>query len=235
MVPAFNEAESIPSLFELMSKLSASVDFEVQLLIVENGSRDFTRRIIHEQASRFPSLKFASLELESNIGYGGALKKGIASADSQVVGILPADGKYNLEDIQRVCECFNFSGNHNVMVKGFRFSRNDPLLVQFLSATLTRITNVLFGTSLKDVNGLPKIFDKSFILDELSIVPDDACFDSGLIAIWRQNGLLFYEIPVSFTQRDLLQTSWAGKKFRVSTRMLLRILVLSFQLKKVRS
>ena len=235
MVPAFNEAESIPSLFELMSNLHESTSFEVQLLIVENGSRDSTRRVIHEQASRFSSLTFSVLELDSNIGYGGALKKGIASAETEVVALLPADGKYNLKDIQEVCERSVLDDNPDLMVKGFRNSRNDPPSVQFLSAALTKITNVLFGTSLKDVNGLPKVFNKSSILEYLPIVPNDACFDSGLIAIWNRDGRLFREIPVSFMQKNLRQASWSGKKFRVSTQMFLKILMFSIRLKRVRS
>jgi glycosyltransferase involved in cell wall biosynthesis len=234
VVPAFNEAESIPALFELISSLNVSVNFEVHLLIVENGSQDSTRKVIREQAFHFSSLSVTALELDINIGYGGALKKGISAADSQVVALLPADGKYDLNDIRKVCESFPIDDNGNVMVKGFRNSRNDPLSVQFLSAVLTKITNVLFGTSLKDVNGLPKIFNKTSILEELPIVPDDACFDTGLIAIWNRDGRFFREIPVSFTQKNLLQTSWAGKKFRVSTRMFLRILAFSRRLKRNR-
>jgi glycosyltransferase involved in cell wall biosynthesis len=234
VVPAFNEAESIPALFELLFSLNESANFEVQLLIVENGSQDSTRKVIHEQAFHFPSLSVTALELDINVGYGGALKQGISAADSPVVALLPADGKYDLRDIRRVCECFSAENNQNMMVKGFRNSRNDPLSVQFLSAVLTKISNLLFGTSLKDVNGLPKVFNKTSILEDLSVVPDDACFDAGMIAIWNRDGRITREIPVSFRQRNLLQTSWAGKKFRVSTRMLLRILVFSRQLKKKR-
>ena len=232
MVPAFNEAESIPALFKLISDFGASVKFHVTLLIIENGSRDSTRKIIYEQTSRYSNLNTTILELDSNIGYGGALKKGIAHAESQVVALLPADGKYQLADIQRVFQSFPLDGNDTVMVKGLRVSRNDPRTVQFLSRMLTLISNALLGTSLKDVNGLPKVFNRSPILGELSIVPNDGCFDFGLIAIWNRGGRDFHEIPVTFTQKNLSEASWAGQKFKTSVRVLLRVIGFSFRLKR---
>ena len=232
VVPAFNEAESIPALFQLISDLDSVLDFDVALLIVENGSLDFTRRIIRENILKFSGLNVNVIDLDLNIGYGGAMKMGISSAKSQVVALLPADGKYELVDIKRICDSYYLTGDDTVMVKGYRKSRNDPHSIQFLSVVLTAISNMLFGTSLKDVNGLPKVFKCSPILDQLAALPDDACFDVGLVAIWNRNRMGIQEIPVKFTQHNLLETSWAGKRIKTALRMLFQILKFSARLKK---
>ena len=232
MVPAFNEAGSIPGLFRLISDLDENMNLEVALLIVENGSRDSTRESIKNHRSSYSGLNVCVIELDSNIGYGGALKKGILGADSRLVALLPADGKYEYDDIKFVCEYFQNQNQPRTMVKGYRVSRNDPSSVQFLSWLLTKIVNFVFRTSVIDINGLPKIFDKNLILSDLSFVPSDACFDAGLLAIWNRNGGDVREIPVSFTQRSLTDASWAGKKFKTAVRMLFRIFQLFLEFRK---
>jgi len=224
VVPAFNEEKSISELFRLVSDITKSVEYKVSLLIIENGSFDSTRNEIIRNSQKNQGLNLKVIQLDSNIGYGGAMKCGIVAADSSVVALLPADGKYELSDIKGICDKYMVEYDKKLLVKGYRVARNDPSFIQFLSATLTQIANLLFKTSSIDVNGLPKIFHKSLILDSLSTVPDDACFDVGLLALWRRSGGGIYELPVRFTQINLNQTSWAGKRIKTSLRMLVGIL-----------
>lgn len=230
VVPAYNEQDSIPDLFKVIANLADSVEFNVSLLLIENGSQDKTRLLIREKSSEYNKLSVEVLELDVNVGYGGALKHGISRATTPVVLILPADGKYQSSDIKRVCESFIQSGEGWVMVKGKRVSRNDPQSIQVLSKLLTWVTNLLFKTNVWDVNGLPKIFNREFIFEDLPIIPDDACFDVGLLACWRKNGGTFHEVPVDFTQKNLDEASWAGKKIRISIRMFIRIVSFFFEL-----
>jgi glycosyltransferase involved in cell wall biosynthesis len=224
VVPAYNEEQSIPSLFTLISEFNQALSLNSKLLIVENGSRDSTRKVVADQIAKHPELRVKLVPLEFNIGYGGGLKKGLFASDSQLVALLPADGKYKLGDVIKVFLAHQNNSGPEQMTKGARVSRNDPRSVQLLSKILTQLTNCLFRTTLKDVNGLPKIFNVSLIKDKLIWLPDDACFDVGLVVFWSQEGRNILEVPVDFTQKSLNDTSWAGRKTKVAFRMLFRVL-----------
>jgi len=224
VVPAFNEAESIDSLFQLLADFSNTCRDQFVLLIVENGSSDLTRSNIEIASLKFPFLKTILLPLEINEGYGGAVKKGIKFSPTDIVMIFPADGKYKIEALNQIASKYRLSNVENLMVKGNRSVRNDPKSVQLLSFFYTFLANRFFRLSLADVNGLPKIFNRSLIEKGFIGLPGDACFDAGLVSLWKTEGGIFVEIPVKFTQQSLKSTSWAGKRLRVSFKMFFGLL-----------
>jgi len=224
VVPAYNEVDSIENLFLLVSRFSEICSAHVELFVVENGSLDSTRVTLSKLSKLSHPFVTRILELDVNVGYGGALKKGLTSSSFETVMLLPADGKYSLEALLKCYQMYVEREATNLMVKGNRTSRNDPKTIRLLSFLYTSISNILFRNSLKDVNGLPKVFNRSLIVEHIEILPNNACFDAGLIALWRKNGGDFYEIPVHFEQQFFASTSWAGKRFRVSFSMFAELL-----------
>ncbi len=219
VVPAYNEEGSIANLFSLVGEFSQVCMDTVELVVVENGSQDATRLRLRNLQSKTQSFSLRLLELDLNVGYGGAIKRGIQISKYQEVMILPADGKYNLVALQACYQQYTTLASPRYMVKGRRVSRNDPFSVRVLSFFYTCLTNLLFRVFLKDANGLPKVFNKNLIKDHLGDLPSNACFDAGLIALWHRRGGIFYEVAVEFKQPLLTSTSWAGKRFKVSLSM----------------
>ena len=223
VVPAFNEVDSLSSLFELVGKFSLSCTDSIELVVVENGSTDFTRSMLREMNAESYPFYLKLLELDSNIGYGGAIKAGILASNCEVVMILPADGKYHLDAVEDCYLAYKNLASAPTMVKGLRTLRNDPFSVQVLSFLYTLLTNILFRVFLRDTNGLPKIFNKNLIQSQLNELPNNACFDAGLIAVWRRNQGNFCEVAVRFEQPSLRTASWSGKRLQVSLLMFLEI------------
>ena len=216
--------DTIENLFTLVSSFSEICSDQVELFVVENGSLDFTRAKLSKLSKKNHPFVTRILELDVNVGYGGALKRGLASSSSETNMLLPADGKYSIGALVECYQKFVERGSTNLMVKGNRTSRNDPRTIRFLSFLYTSLSNVLFRNSLKDINGLPKVFNIHLIKEHIEILPDNACFDAGLIALWRKKGGDFCEVPVHFEQQFLGSASWAGKRFRVSFAMFAELL-----------
>jgi glycosyltransferase involved in cell wall biosynthesis len=224
VVPAYNEAKSIEDLFRLVTSFSENCTEQIELVIVENGSLDSTRAKLSFLSKQENPFVTRVIELNLNIGYGGAVKKGLACSNSETIMVLPADGKYDVEALIECQQMYIIYGSSNLMVKGRRTLRNDPRSIQILSFGYTLLVNLLFRVSLKDINGLPKIFNSRLVREYIEVLPNNGCFDAGLIALWKRKGGEFYEVPVRFTQQFLESTSWAGRNFKVSVEVFIELL-----------
>jgi glycosyltransferase involved in cell wall biosynthesis len=90
LVPAFNEADSIPLLLtELGATLDALVDFDFTILFVDDGSSDDTAVILERAAAADPRINV--LELSRNFGKEMALTAGLQTLDCDATIIMDAD------------------------------------------------------------------------------------------------------------------------------------------------
>ena len=93
VIPAYNEERGIADIIkrtlavkEQLLRLEGIED--VELLVVNDGSRDGTGEVI----TTFPGVR--QIRHTTNKGYGAALKTGFEAARGEVVGFLDADGTY---------------------------------------------------------------------------------------------------------------------------------------------
>jgi glycosyltransferase involved in cell wall biosynthesis len=222
LVPCYNESKNIASLFELCESLvylNPEIDFS--FCLIENGSIDDTLQVLEENRRSVGSkLNIQLINIPKNLGLGFGLISGLKVLSGKNVCIIPADGKYAVQDISNIIAEFAFFDNPTLLVKGIRTFRNDPALIRLLSVSYTWWCNVLYRMMSKDINGLPKIFFNSLRIDELELLSWSACFDGSLLGLWRANGGAIYEAPLKFTQKLDGTSSWNGRKFRISTSML---------------
>ncbi len=91
VIPAFNEANGIAGIIDRVLATRpalASVDAELELIVVDDGSRDGTAEV----AAGYPEVRL--VRHRTNHGYGAALKTGFARATGKWLGFLDADGTY---------------------------------------------------------------------------------------------------------------------------------------------
>lgn len=81
IVPAYNEEERLPVVLEAI-KAAKLVD---EIVVVSDGSTDGT----YELAASDPAVK--AIQLEANLGKGGAMRAGAESTDADVILFLDAD------------------------------------------------------------------------------------------------------------------------------------------------
>jgi glycosyltransferase involved in cell wall biosynthesis len=102
VIPAYNEEAGIANIIHRVlaakPKLENSGVSELELLVVDDGSRDHTA----EKAAAIPGVRL--LRHPKNQGYGAALKTGFRQAKGELIGFLDADGTYPPEHFPDLCE-----------------------------------------------------------------------------------------------------------------------------------
>ncbi|MGB2599948.1 MAG: glycosyltransferase family 2 protein, partial [Candidatus Omnitrophota bacterium] len=94
IIPAYNEEDAIASTLEnalkARKKITSETDIDrVEVIVVNDGSKDNTVRIVSDFAAR-EDVKLISFE--KNRGYGAAIKEGFDQAGGDYVGFFDADG-----------------------------------------------------------------------------------------------------------------------------------------------
>jgi dolichol-phosphate mannosyltransferase len=93
----YNEAESLqPSVEAILSELLPS-GWRLDLLIVDDGSRDGSSEIADALATRHACIRI--VRHASNQGLGQVYRTGFESAQGEWLTFLPADGQYGMRDV----------------------------------------------------------------------------------------------------------------------------------------
>lgn len=89
IVPCYNEYESLPLYYSEFEKLKHKMPTDLELILVNDGSRDNTLSVIRDLASRDNCIKYISFS--RNFGKESAVYAGLKAATGDYVAIMDAD------------------------------------------------------------------------------------------------------------------------------------------------
>lgn len=95
IIPCYNEEKNIKPLFSEVSKLQKKIKLEV--IIVDNGSRDRTFKKIFLYKKKVNNLKVVRIKI--NKGFGHGVKAGIKKSSSNIICYTHADLQINLNSV----------------------------------------------------------------------------------------------------------------------------------------
>ncbi len=167
VVPAYNEEGAVRSGVEHVLKVLAENNIDGEVVVVDDGSTDNT--LAEAQASGARVIHYPD-----NVGYGHALKTGIASSDSEYVAIIDADGTYPAEALPRMLELAAGSD----MVVGNRGSAmmNVPFVRRPAKWMLNSLANFLAGRKIDDLNSGLRVFKRPSLERFVPLLPDGFSF-----------------------------------------------------------
>lgn len=203
IVPVYNEAATVTAVIDRLLTISLPADREI--IVVNDGSTDGTRTAL-QPLEGTPRLQI--VHVERNRGKGHAIRLGIATATGDVVAIQDAD--LELDPAQLATLVAPILAGETDVVYGSRFlggTPNAPRLTLIANRTLTAITNVLYGSSLTDMETCYKIMRTS-VAKSLDLKADRFDIEPEITARLLTAGHKIAERPVTFTPRSRA----AGKK-----------------------
>ncbi|MCL5265009.1 MAG: glycosyltransferase family 2 protein [Chloroflexi bacterium] len=195
IIPVYNEVSTIR---EILNKVAA-VDVEKEIIVVDDCSSDGTRDILKEISAEGGAAVYFH---EVNKGKGAAIRTGLGHVNGDVVVIQDADLEYEPEEFLRLIKPIQ-SGRAKV-VYGSRFTgehRNMFFWHMLGNKVLTLVTNVLYDTTLSDMETCYKMFHRDVILG-LKLRANRFDFEPEVTAKVLKAGYRIYETPISYYGRE---------------------------------
>ena len=176
---------------------------EKEIILIDDYSTDGTKDI-------YPKLPYKVLYHEYNQGKGAALRDGFKEATGDIIVIQDADLEYDPNDYKPLIQLI-LDGKADVCY-GTRLSGGKPTRAfmflhwlgnKFLSLT----TNILYGSTLTDMETCYKAFRADFIKD-IQIKSNRFDFEPEITAKVLKRGARLFEVPISYFGREFSE----GKK-----------------------
>lgn len=153
IIPIFNEAESLPSLFkELKSEFGNSSS--VEIVFVNDGSTDSSQQSI--ERAILDNSTWKMINLYRNYGKSVALQAGIECSSGEIIGTLDADLQ---DDPKEIAKLIDLSEKFDLVI-GWKKNRLDPLEKRIASKIFNFFIRVFSGLKIKDSNTGIKIFKR---------------------------------------------------------------------------
>ena len=177
---------------------------ETEIIVVDDGSTDGTRDVLKQLGDSTVRV----VTHADNRGKGAAVRTGIEHVSGEYVLIQDADLEYDPEDWPRLVNPV-LRGKARV-VYGSRFTgeRRNMLFLHWIgNRFLSLATNVLYNTTLSDMETCYKLVDRR-LLSDMRLRSERFEIEPEITAKLLKRGVRIYEVPISYTGRELNE----GKK-----------------------
>ena len=207
ILPAWNEAENLPSLLSELHRRYPRYD----VLVVDDGSSDRTGRVA--RASGVPVV-----ELCRNLGIGGAEQTGLIYAQRygyEVVVRVDADGQHPPREIEPLLQAL-LDSKADVVI-GSRFLGNDrngfrpPLLRRIGIRWLALLGTVLSRQRITDSTSGFRAYRREALEFLACHNPQDYPEPEGVVLLGR-NGFRIKEVPTTMSERRVGRSSIRGTR-----------------------
>ncbi len=198
IIPAYNEEKSLPKLFAKLSPVVSSLNYHVDCVVVNDGSRDNT-------ASIADSLNCRVLDLAANLGIGGAVQTGLKFALSNRYDLamqVDADGQHPPDEIFKLLDQMEKTspdmviGSRFIAREGFQSTVLRRMGISYFSSLLYFFSGQLFSDP---TSGL-RLFNKKSIAFFAEHYADEFPEPESLL-VAALMGLRVEEVPVLMKER----------------------------------
>ena len=204
VIPTFNEENRLPATLQTLSEWIPNSCFDVEIIIVDDGSTDGTREAAERYSATIPNLQFLEIP---HVGYMNALITGLTKSEKPLRATLEADCPVH----PRMLEHFIKTYPDFDIIMGSRVSDNEspsvegkPFFRRLLSSVMSSLFLILFKGGIRDPQIGFKLY-RSKVLDHilpLLALNHDGLKSSELVVKALAFGYRIKEVPVHYRHDD---------------------------------
>ena len=198
VVPAYNEELRLPRTIEKIEAYLGAGNVEHELILVDDGSVDGTRRVMEAAAKAHPAVRIEVLP--HNRGKGRALAVGVEAARGDEVLVTDADLSTPIEELENLQAALDAGAGVAIGSRALRGSRvevSQPAYRVLMGKGFNLIVQAVLLPGIWDTQCGFKLFraDVAHSVFE-NLVTDGFGFDPEVLYRARKRGVKIVEVPV---------------------------------------
>jgi glycosyltransferase involved in cell wall biosynthesis len=205
IVPVYNEAKTIRPILAQVRAVDLGPRVRREIIVVDDCSTDDTVAALAEEREHPDTFV---IRHKQNRGKGAAVRTGLAAARGDILLIQDADLEYDPRDYPALLRPI-LEGRAKA-VYGSRFLGEHKAMYFWHTVgnkSLTLITNMLFDTTLTDMETCYKVFTAD-VARSFRLKSNRWGIDPEITAKILKRGHRIYEVPIAYNGREF----WEGKK-----------------------
>jgi len=207
VIPAYNEAESLPETIRSIKKALDNIRIDHEILVINDNSKDETLQVLEELKKEVETLWYITNTGPNGFGY--AVRKGLENFKGDCVAIMMADLSDSPYDLVKYYATM-LEGNYDC-VFGSRFITGGkvidyPLIKKMVNRLANFMIRLFIGIRYNDTTNAFKLYKKETI--------------EGLKPFMSPHFNLTIELPLKAIIRgytySVVPNSWTNRKYGVS-------------------
>jgi dolichol-phosphate mannosyltransferase len=176
VVPVYNERETLPELHRQLTERLARVGHDYELVLVDDGSRDGSTRMIQELTRQDPRVR--GLSLSRNFGHEAAIEAGMRDARGDAVAVMDADLQDSPDALARLIAAWEEGAD---VAYAVRRNRKEGRMLRLAFSGFYRLAGRMMSIDLPEDAGPFSLMSRRAV-DVLNAMPEHNRYFPGLRA-----------------------------------------------------
>jgi dolichyl-phosphate beta-glucosyltransferase len=203
VIPAYNEEARVEPTVRSYLDYCRSTRRSVELIVVDDGSRDGTSSVVEHLGDEYPELRL--IRLAQNQGKGYAVRSGVVNARGKLILFADADGATSLDELSRLEQALAAGadvaiGSRELDTAAVRVTAR--LYRRLIGRAFHLLVETLTVRSIRDTQCGFKLF-RGPVAHELfsRMRMNGFSFDVELLMMAQRHGYRVTEVPVNWTHQ----------------------------------
>ena len=195
--PCYNDAGTIAAMVIRALQTLREITDDYEVIVVNDASPDDSMRILSELSCVLPP-EFRVVVHETNRGYGGVIRSGVAAAKKDWVFYTDGDAQYDVRELKLLADKISDDVD---FINGWKIKRRDPMHRVWIGIAYQYFVKLVFGLKIKDVDCDFRLMRRE-IFDVVQLESNTGTITFELVKKAQDAGYRFVQVPVHHFYRQ---------------------------------